>query len=229
MEECGGHAGFYINEMFLGSKDEYSVTLNKGEFISSVSGEGIYKPGTEVIVTCTPYDTVEESWSIEGDGTYEGEKRTKTLYTYVVEGWNYPSEISGTLLDDNKTFKFIMPENDVNITVNAIRSATTMSQTWSVLDTEVNENAIRDPLNFRYRDTRDWYNLSFNVGFDGHPKGWSSVGFTYDGHTLTDWGTVSNGNYCIEIDGEQYWHQGGNSYSVAVPGVVASVYGWVDD
>ncbi len=76
---------------------KYTLTVSKGEGISSVSGGGSYAAGTQVTVTAS----------------------VKTGYTW--------SKWSGTLTSTDKSYTFKMPSKDVSLTANASIKTYTMT------------------------------------------------------------------------------------------------------
>lgn len=112
---------------------------------------------------------MEEDWNIEGDGTYVGQTRTQNVYSYSVLDWTSSIDVDGTYSDDNKIFKFTMPDNDIILTVNGEQSQSTNMQTWQVTESELHYN-YRDPVTFKFRDLGVWYNMSLPLNFSGLPK-----------------------------------------------------------
>ena len=92
----------------------YKVTLNKGSYITGVSGGGSKTSGSSVTVTCDVQGT-STTWSpsdLPANASNNGKTKTKKEQSYQFTNW------TGSLTSNSKSYTFTMPENDVTLTAN---------------------------------------------------------------------------------------------------------------
>ena len=88
------------------SRNKYTLTLGKGNYISAVSGGGTYKVGQSVTINATL-------------------ETSATGYTNSWSGW------TGTYTSSSNPYTFTMPEGNVTLTANGTRKANSYTVTFN--------------------------------------------------------------------------------------------------
>ena len=99
----------------------YNVTLNRGSYISSVSGTGKYKAGTKVTISASVQGSYNDAWTGQTSNS-EGNIRRRNVHTFKFNGW------SGTYNSSSTTYTFTMPEKDVDLTATGKDTVTVQTQ-----------------------------------------------------------------------------------------------------
>ncbi len=82
-------------------RTQYTVTLEKGTGIASVTGAGVYTAGSTVVVSCTTFDG------------------------FSFEGWK-SSDTSRTPSSNSQTYSFVMPSANIKLSAKSIQNQYTL-------------------------------------------------------------------------------------------------------